>query len=177
MNHLKGFRKLNRTHSHRRALYKNMATALLKNEKIQTTLIKAKEIRRVVEKIITRAKVKNLHNIRIVNKLIKDKDVLMKLFNEIAPRYVNRNGGYTRIIKLPKMRAGDGSAMAYIELIEEVAATKKKKKAAKDSSVQSKKTEEVKQQPETNNENVVKNEATSSITEIKDESKKDEPKE
>jgi large subunit ribosomal protein L17 len=130
MKHLKGFKKLSRTHSHRRALYKNMVTALLKRERIKTTKIKAKEIRRVAEKIITKAKEKSLHNIRIIGKLITDKDVLMKLFNEIAPRYKERKGGYTRIIKLAR-RKGDGADTAYLELIEEgQAVAKKKKKSA-----------------------------------------------
>ncbi|HPO49902.1 MAG TPA: 50S ribosomal protein L17 [Spirochaetota bacterium] len=127
MNHLKGFRTLNRTHSHRKALYKNMVSALFDNERIKTTLIKAKEIRRVAEKIITKARVKDLHNVRVVGKLITDKDILKKLFDEIAPRYIERAGGYTRIIKLGK-RKGDGADMAYIELVAEVVSGKKKKK-------------------------------------------------
>jgi len=127
MNHLKGFRTLNKTHSHRKALYKNMLTALYKYERIKTTLIKAKEIRRIAEKFITKAKNNNLHNIRIINKLIKDKEILMKLFNEIAPRYIDKNGGYTRIIKLFK-RMGDGADMAYLELIGEGTIIRKKKK-------------------------------------------------
>ena len=127
MNHLKGFRTLNRTHSHRKALYKNMVTAFFGKERIKTTVIKAKEIRRVAEKIITKAKVKDLHNIRIVGRLIADKDILKKLFDEIAPRYVERAGGYTRILKLAK-RKGDGADMCYLELVAEAAAGKKKKK-------------------------------------------------
>jgi large subunit ribosomal protein L17 len=127
MRHIKGFRTLNRTHEHRKALYKNMVTALFRKERIKTTTIKAKEIRKIAEKIITKARVKNLHNIRIVNKMIKDENILMKLFNEIAPRYVNRNGGYTRIIKLSK-RMGDGAEMAFLELVEESADLGKKKK-------------------------------------------------
>jgi len=127
MDHLKGFSKLNRTHSHRRALYKNMVSSLLLKERIETTLVKAKEIRRVVEKIITKARVKSLHNVRIVGRLITDKDILKKLFDDIAPRYKERNGGYTRIIKLAK-RKGDGADMAFIELVSEISKTKKKKK-------------------------------------------------
>lgn len=127
MNHIKGFRTLNRTHSHRRALYRNMVTALFNKERIMTTTIKAKEIKRVAEKIITKARVKNLHNIRIVSRFISDKDILKKLFDEIAPRYVDRAGGYTRIIKLGK-RKGDGAEVSYLELVAEVAKGKKKKK-------------------------------------------------
>lgn len=127
MDHLKKFRKLNRTSAHRNALYRNMCEALFKYGKIETTVIKAKEIRRVAEKIITRAKVNNLHNIRIVAKDIQDKDILKKLFTEIAPTFANRNGGYTRIIKLSK-RLGDGADMAYLELILDDVAPKKKAK-------------------------------------------------
>jgi len=126
MKHIKGFRTLNRTHSHRKALYKNMVTALFTKERIRTTTIKAKEIRRIAEKIITRAKVKNLHNIRLINKVIKDEKILMKLFDEIAPRYETRMGGYTRIIKLER-RPGDGAEVSYLELVSETAVTKKKK--------------------------------------------------
>lgn len=125
MNNLKKFRKLNRTTAHRSALYRNMCEALFKYGRIKTTAIKAKEIRSVAEKIITRAKVNNLHNIRITAKVIQDKDILKKLFNEIAPNYADRNGGYTRIIRLSK-RLGDGADMAYLELINEEASPKKK---------------------------------------------------
>lgn len=134
MNHLKKFKKLNRTHSHRKALYRNMVEALLKRERITTTLVKAKEIRRIIEKIITRAKEKTLHNIRVVNKLIKDKIALKRLFDDIGPRFVTRNGGYTRIYKLGK-RKGDGADLAILELLEELDVSKsdkKKKKRDKD---------------------------------------------
>ena len=145
MDHLKKFRKLNRTTAHRSALYRNMCEALFKYGRIKTTVIKAKEIRSVAEKIITRARVNNLHNIRIVGKTIQDKDILKKLFTEIAPNYVGRDGGYTRIIRLSK-RLGDGADMAYLELINEEAAPKKKAKkdnkpAAKETSATEKKSE------------------------------------
>lgn len=130
MKHLKGFNTLNRTHAHRRALYRNMVEALIENEKITTTVAKAKELRRVAEKIITKAKVKNLHTIRQINKLIKNETLLMKLFNDIAPRYEKRNGGYTRIIKLAA-RKGDGAEMCIIELLGEEEQVSKKKKAKK----------------------------------------------
>ena len=146
MDHLKKFRKLNRTTAHRSALYRNMCEALFKYGRIKTTVIKAKEIRSVAEKIITRARVNNLHNIRIVAKTIQDKDILKKLFTEIAPNYVGREGGYTRIIRLSKKRLGDGSDMAYLELINEEAAPKKKAKkdnkpAAKEAPAAEKKAE------------------------------------
>lgn len=130
MKHLKGFNTLNRTHAHRRALYRNMVEALIENEKITTTVAKAKELRRVAEKIITKARVKNLHTIRQINKLIKDETLLMKLFNDIAPRYEKRNGGYTRIIKLTA-RKGDGAEMCIIELLGEEEQVSKRKKAKK----------------------------------------------
>jgi len=118
-----------------------MVEALLKHERIRTTVAKAKEIRRVSEKIITKAKVKNLHNIRNINRLIKDKDLLMKLFDDIAPRYENRSGGYTRVIKLGR-RAGDGAEMAYLELVEEVDFSKKTKKTKKKATKKVEKKEE-----------------------------------
>ena len=131
MRHLKSFSPLNRTHSHRRALYRNMVEALFKNERIKTTRTKAKEISRVAEKLITKAKKKTLNNIRIAAKFIRSKAILMKLFDEISPRYINRKGGYTRVIKLAR-RMGDGAELAYLELIEEQIDNKKKKKKVKE---------------------------------------------
>jgi large subunit ribosomal protein L17 len=130
MKHKKSFSTLNRTSSHRKALYKNMVEALLKKGRIKTTKVKAREIKKIVEKVLTRAKTKNLHNIRLISKMIKDKDLLKRLFDEIAPRYANRNGGYTRTIKFDR-RKGDGAEMAFLELIEEQADTVKKKKKKK----------------------------------------------
>jgi len=143
MKHLKSFSQLNRTHSHRKALYRNMVEALFSNERIKTTKIKAKEIRRIAEKLITKAKEKTLHNIRVVNKIIKDKKILNKLFEEIAPRYIERMGGYTRIIKL-NSRKGDGADMAYLELIEEQSDSgiKKKKKKIKKADLKQNKSEQ-----------------------------------
>jgi large subunit ribosomal protein L17 len=127
MNHLKSFNKLNRNRAQRKALYKSMSVSLFKYGRIKTTITKAKEIRRIGEKLITRAKVKSLHNIRQVSRVINDKTVLMKLFNEIAPLFIERKGGYTRIIKLGR-RKGDGADLAYLELIQGVQASRKKKK-------------------------------------------------
>jgi large subunit ribosomal protein L17 len=127
MRHLKSFRTLNRNHAHRKALYKNMLQAFFKRERIKTTIHKAKEIRRVSEKFITRAKVKNLSNIKLIAKLIQDKIILKKLFDDIAPRFADRKGGYTRIIRL-KRRPGDGAEWAYLELVGEIIEKKKKKK-------------------------------------------------
>ncbi|RKX96619.1 MAG: 50S ribosomal protein L17 [Bacteroidetes bacterium] len=117
MRHLKKGRKLNRDKEHRKAMFSNMVTSLLRHERIKTTTPKAKELRRYCEKIITRAKENTLHNKRIVMKKIKDRDIVAKLFDEIAPRYKNINGGYTRIIKMGN-RLGDGAEMSIIELVE-----------------------------------------------------------
>ena len=130
MRHLKSFNKLNRTHSHRKVLYKNMSISLFRHGRIKTTIAKAKEIRKIAEKLITKAKTKTLHNIRIISKLIKDKAILMKLFDEIAPVFADRSGGYTRIVKLGR-RKGDGADFVYLELIQEHQISHKKKKKKK----------------------------------------------
>ncbi|MDD7473588.1 MAG: 50S ribosomal protein L17 [Bdellovibrionota bacterium] len=116
MRHLNARRKFNRTPAHRRALFRNLATALLKHGKIETTLEKAKDLRGVVERIITMAKVDNLHNKRQAFSYLEEKEVVRKLFSEIAPKYKERPGGYTRVTKT-NVRAGDAAEMAYIELV------------------------------------------------------------
>ena len=116
MRHRKDHRKLSRTSSHRRALLANQATQLFKYERIRTTEAKCKELRRVAEKVITLAKKNTLHSRRLAARWIRDKEVLRKLFNEIAPRYADRNGGYTRIVKIG-YRLKDAAPMAYIELV------------------------------------------------------------
>jgi large subunit ribosomal protein L17 len=160
MKHLKNFKVLNRTHAHRKALYRNMVTALFQNERICTTKTKAMEIRRIAEKIITKAKEKNLHNIRLISRMIQDKKILMKLFDEIAPRYLTRKGGYTRVYKLAR-RKGDGSNMAYLTLIEdEIEKKKKKKKKIKDKdNIISKKTDDtdIKSSDTSNNDQIKNN--------------------
>lgn len=130
MRHRVQGRKLKRTASHRKALLKNMATSLLKHERIRTTVAKAKELRSFVEPIITRAKVESLHNKREVLKKIKDRKIVVKLFEDIALRYKERPGGYTRIIKLANTRPGDNSKMCFIELVEETMTAKASKKKA-----------------------------------------------
>ncbi len=112
-----GFNRLDRKPSHRKALIRNMMTSLLKYGRIKTTNAKAKEVRRFVEKIITRAKVDSVHNRREVNKDITDKKILNKLFEEIGPFYKERPGGYTRILKLGQ-RYGDAANMVYLELVD-----------------------------------------------------------
>ena len=117
MRHRHSGRKLNRTSSHRKSLFKNMAQALLKHEQIVTTLPKAKELKRVVEKLITLGKKGNLHSRRLAFNQIRDKDMVSKLFENIAKRYSDRKGGYTRVLKAG-FRYGDSAPMAVIELVD-----------------------------------------------------------
>jgi large subunit ribosomal protein L17 len=127
MRHRIGYNRLGRNVSHRQALYRSMATALFKYERIRTTKPKAKEIRRVAEKMISRARTDSVHNRRIVGKRIKDKAVLAKLFTDIGPRFTNRPGGYTRILKLGQ-RYGDASEMVLLELVERMEAPPRRRK-------------------------------------------------
>jgi len=116
MRHLVSGRKLNRTASHRRAMLSNLAISILDKERVTTTLAKAKEVRGVVERLITYGKKGDLHGIRLAARRINDKTVLKKLFDDIAPSYKDREGGYTRIIKIND-RKGDNAAMSIIELV------------------------------------------------------------
>jgi ribosomal protein L17 len=117
MRHKYGGRKLNRTSSHRKALFRNMAAALIKHEQISTTLPKARELRPYVEKLITLAKHGGLSNRRLAHARLLDDAQLVKLFDVLAARYADRNGGYTRVIKAG-VRASDAAPMAVIELVE-----------------------------------------------------------
>ncbi len=117
MKHKIGFNKLNRVPAHRKALIRNMMTVLFKHERIVTTKAKAKEVRRFAEKEITRAKVDSVHNRRMVAKKLWDQAILAKLFTDIAPRFKERNGGYTRIIRLGE-RAHDAADMVVLELVD-----------------------------------------------------------
>jgi large subunit ribosomal protein L17 len=110
-------RKLNRTASHRKALFMNLAQALVKNEQIKTTLPKAKDLRPIVEKLITVAKKGDLHARRQIVSALQDQSLAKKLVDSVAPRFVNRNGGYTRIIK-SGFRYGDNAPMAIIEFVD-----------------------------------------------------------
>lgn len=118
MRHKKAGRRLGRTTSHREAMFRNMVTSLLNHEKITTTDAKAKEIRSVAEKMITLGKRGDLHSMRLAAAYIREKSVVTKLFTTIAPRYKDRLGGYTRIIKLG-IRQGDAAPVSLIELVEE----------------------------------------------------------
>ena len=117
MRHLNQGRKLGRTTAHRKALLRNLATALLEHERIITTEPKAKELRRVADKLVTLGKRGNLHARRRALQVVQSNAVVQKLFNEIAPRFAERQGGYTRILRLG-YRPGDAAAMAVIELVD-----------------------------------------------------------
>jgi large subunit ribosomal protein L17 len=117
MRHRSGFNRLGRKASHRIALHRNMVTSLFKYERIRTTKAKALEIRRTAEKMITRAKLDSVHNRRIVGKDIKDQGILAKLFTDIGPRFKERPGGYTRVLKIG-YRDGDAAQMVVLELVE-----------------------------------------------------------
>ena len=118
MRHGHGLRKLNRTSSHRLAMFRNMANALLKHETIKTTLPKAKELRRVVEPIITLGKAPSLANRRLAFNRLRDRDMVVKVFDELGPRFAKRNGGYLRILKFG-FRKGDNAPMALVELLDQ----------------------------------------------------------
>lgn len=119
MRHMKSGRKLNRTSSHREAMFRNMASSLFKHEVIKTTLPKAKELRRVAEPLITLAKKDGVANRRLAFSRLRDEVAVGKLFTEIGPRCVNRPGGYVRILKCG-FRDGDSAPMAYVELVDRV---------------------------------------------------------
>ncbi len=142
MRHLKSGRKLNRTASHRKAMLGNLAVSILEHERVTTTTAKAKEVRGVVERLITYGKNNTLHSIRIAAKTIRDKDILKKLFDDIGPAYQDRNGGYTRVIKVGE-RKGDNAELSIIELVGrngDEPRQRKKKTAAKPKKVAAKKT-------------------------------------
>ena len=117
MRHLKSGRKLNRTSSHRKAMFKNMAASLFRHEMIKTTLPKAKELRRTAEPLITLAKNDTVANRRLAFSRLRDKEMVAKLFTELGPRYANRSGGYLRVLKCG-FRSGDTAPMAIVELVD-----------------------------------------------------------
>ncbi|MCR4302918.1 MAG: 50S ribosomal protein L17 [Gallionella sp.] len=122
MRHRLGLRKLNRTSSHRLAMFRNMTVSLLRHEVIKTTLPKAKELRRVAEPILTLGKTPSLANRRLAFARLRDRDMVTKLFDELGPRYAARNGGYSRILKFG-FRKGDNAPMALVELMDRPADT------------------------------------------------------
>ena len=135
MKHRIGFNALSRNNAERKALTRNMVTSLFRFERIETTKAKAKEVQRLAEKMITRAKVDNVHNRRLTSAILFDEAVVNKLFTEIAPLYADVNGGYTRIIKTTN-RLGDAAEMAILELTKK---TEKPEKKAKDKKKEDKK--------------------------------------
>lgn len=131
MKHKIGFNALSRTSAERKALKRNMVTSLFRYERIETTKAKAKEVQRLAEKMITRAKVDNVHNRRLTSAILFDEAVVNKLFTEIAPLYADVRGGYTRIIKTSN-RLGDAADMAILELTKKTEKPEKKAKAKKE---------------------------------------------
>ena len=123
MRHARGYRRLNRTHEHRKALFANMAGSLIEHEQIKTTLPKAKELRRVVDKLVTLGKRGDPHARRLAAARLKQHAHVEKLFDVIGPRYADRNGGYTRVLKAG-FRYGDMAPMAIIEFVERDTAAK-----------------------------------------------------
>ncbi|TDK62601.1 50S ribosomal protein L17 [Sapientia aquatica] len=117
MRHRHGLRKLNRTSSHRLAMLRNMTVSILRHEAIKTTVPKAKELRRVVEPILTLGKTDTLANRRLAFARLRDREMVTKLFTELGPRYAARNGGYLRILKMG-FRVGDNAPMAFVELVD-----------------------------------------------------------
>ncbi len=117
MRHMKSGRKLNRNSAHRKAMFRNMASSLFEQELIKTTVPKAKELRRVAEPLITLAKEDSVAHRRLAFDRLRNREAVTKLFNELGPRYVDRPGGYLRILKCG-YRAGDQAPMAYVELVD-----------------------------------------------------------
>ncbi len=144
MNHRNGFNPLSRTTAHRRAMSRNMVTSLFRYERITTTKSKALEVRKSAEKLITRAKEDTVHNRREAAKFIQDEKILNKLFTEIGPRMKERNGGYTRVLKLG-YRQGDAADVVILELVdyklEDTSAAEEKKPAKKAAAPKAKKAE------------------------------------
>jgi large subunit ribosomal protein L17 len=122
MRHRQSNRKLNRTTSHRLAMFRNMTVSLLRHEVIKTTVPKAKDLRRFVEPLITMGKTPSLANHRLAFARLRDREIVLKLFNELGPRYAARPGGYTRVLKFG-FRQGDNAPMALIELVDRPAGT------------------------------------------------------
>ena len=129
MRHRHGLRKLNRTSEHRLAMLRNMANSLIQSEAIKTTVPKAKELRRVIEPMITLAKVDTVANRRLAFNRLRDRDSVTKLFNDLGPRFNARPGGYTRILKMG-FRVGDNAPMALVELVDRAAETENNSAAA-----------------------------------------------
>lgn len=131
MYHGVGYRKLGKKTAHRLAMFANATNSLIEHGRIETTLPKAKELRRVVEKLITKGKSGTLHDRRRAFSVLRSEDHVKKLFDEIAPRFKSRNGGYTRVLKLAETRVGDAAQMAVLEFVDYVLPAQKSKEEAK----------------------------------------------
>jgi large subunit ribosomal protein L17 len=131
MYHGQGYRKLGKKSVHRMAMFANAATSLITHERIETTLPKAKELRRLVERLITKGKSGTEHDRRNAFSFLRSKDAVNKLFNDIAPRFKDRQGGYTRVLKHAETRLGDAASMAVIEFVDYVLPADKSKDEAK----------------------------------------------
>ncbi|MGL4982698.1 MAG: 50S ribosomal protein L17 [Treponemataceae bacterium] len=180
MNHKTGFNALSRTSSHRRAMSRNMVTSLFRYERITTTKAKALEVRKAAEKLITRSKVDTVHNRRQVARFIQDKIVLNKLFTAIGPRMKERQGGYTRVLKIG-FRQGDTAEMVILELVDytlDLGETTEKKSVkstkAKAESAEVEKTESVEKKPAKTTTPKAKAASTSSAEKQKKPAKKKE---
>ena len=172
MRHLKSGRKLGRTTAHRKALFRNMVTALIRRERIRTTLAKAKELRSHVEKTITLGKKGTLHAKRLARKVVIEKDAFLKLFGPLSERYAQRNGGYTRIIKIGN-RLGDDAPMAFIELVDrEGEAPAPKEKAGKKAAPKKDTAKKAEAKPEKDKKAAKKTEIKKKPVEAKKEDKK-----
>jgi len=176
MRHLKTGRKLGRTTAHRKALFRNMVTALIRRERIRTTLAKAKELRSHVEKTITLGKKGTLHAKRLARKVVVEKEAFSKLFGLLSERYAKRSGGYTRIIKIGNRR-GDDAPMAFIELVdregeEPAAKAKVEKKAAPKKPAAKKPAKKAEAKPEKEKKAVKKTETKKKPAEAKKADKK-----
>ncbi len=137
MRHNRAGRKLGRVSEHRRALFRNQLLSLLKHERIITTLPKAKELRPIAERMVTLGRKNSVHARRLVNRWVSDRNIIKKLFSEIAPRFATRPGGYTRIVKLGP-RKGDGAELAILEFVDYKLPEAKKGKEAKEEKVKEK---------------------------------------
>jgi large subunit ribosomal protein L17 len=172
MRHLKSGRILGRTTAHRKALFRNMVTALIRRERIRTTLAKAKELRSHVEKTITLGKKGTLHAKRLARKVVVEKEAFIKLFGLLSERYAKRNGGYTRIIKIGHRR-GDNAPMAFIELVDrEGEAPADKAKAEKKAALQKAAAKKPEKKAEAKPEKEKKTETKKKPVEAKKEDKK-----
>lgn len=180
MRHLNKVTKLNKPKSHRKALFQNLANALLKHERITTTVTKAMELRRVTDRLITLAKRKDLHSQRLAFGFLRDKEIVRKLFADIGDRYVTINGGYTRVLKIGN-RKGDNAPMAMIELTQRKEQEKKKKETGKEAKKEAevkkeskakKETKEKKEPKEKEDTKKVKKEAKTENAEAKEQKEK-----